>query len=246
MSVPKLLDEVFRELKHYKNPDNTPVLQEITHPNNGTRTLFIYFANIDVRDNFMREVRLSTLSHTRGANSLKIVLYQLGFKNTAPHGKTYSELRLTDHAGHNVTINAYQNIILPSFTLEESNHINRFAERIRERKYQHIRDALRNYQSPVHSPSRSPQPSTSGIQQNSLPQVGGPMRNPRQRQHVNTEHDPYELPPLSIPRPRAPRPQIPLSPQRQVSPIRQYTSSEDLDFAVEVMRSHAKTPSPRR
>ncbi|MDE9456160.1 hypothetical protein, partial [Xenorhabdus bovienii] len=41
------------------------------------------------------------------------------------------------------------------------------------------------------SPSRSPQPSTSSIQQNSLPQVGGPMRNPRQRQHVNTEHDPY-------------------------------------------------------
>ncbi|MDE9557125.1 hypothetical protein KKJ06_17275 [Xenorhabdus bovienii] len=99
------------------------------------------------------------------------------------------------------------------------------------------------------SPSRSPQPSTSGIQQNSLPQVGGPMRNPRQRQHVNTEHDPYELPPLSIPRPRAPKPQIPLSPQQQVSPIRPVydkPSSEDFDDMLETLRSHARTPSPRR
>ncbi|WP_071825696.1 C2H2-type zinc finger protein [Xenorhabdus bovienii] len=60
----------------------------------------------------------------------------------------------------------------------------------------------------------------------------------------------YSPVPVNIPRPHAPRPpsspQTPLSPQRQVSPIRQYTSSEDLDFAVEIMRSHAKTPSPRR
>ncbi|MDE9564395.1 hypothetical protein KKI93_10015 [Xenorhabdus bovienii] len=51
--------------------------------------------------------------------------------------------------------------------------------------------------------------------------------NTRQR---SLSPDPYERPPLPIQRLRAPRPQIPLSPQRQVSPIRPVydkPSSED-------------------
>ncbi|MBC8951039.1 MULTISPECIES: hypothetical protein [Xenorhabdus] len=64
---------------------------------------------------------------------------------------------------------------------------------------------------------------------------------------------PYERPPLSIQPPGAPRPpsrpQTPLSLQRPVSPIRPVydnPSSEDIDDILETLRSHVRTPSPRR
>ncbi|PHM45889.1 hypothetical protein Xmau_00280 [Xenorhabdus mauleonii] len=252
MPVPKL-DEVFRELKNYKNPDNTPVLQEITLPNNGVRTLLISFADINVRKNFIKKVRLSSFSGGRGTNTLSAILHQLGFEPTIPvlRPQPQLEFRLTDHAGYNVTINSYQNIILPSFTQEESNYINRFAERWSKGKYQNVRDSLSNYQSPAPSPtsslfsrqeshstlrsllnkspspSRSPQPSTSGIQRYSPTQVSRPTRIQRSQQSVNTTYDPYARPP-GAPRPLS-RPQTRYEPQSSIYSQRSPTYKEWFD-----------------
>ncbi|WP_340608320.1 hypothetical protein [Xenorhabdus bharatensis] len=255
MSVLKL-DEVFKELMRHRNPSGTPVLQEVTH--NGTRTLFIRFDNPNVRKNFTEKA--GVYNYRRGSNGgvhyYLNIFTALGFESTIPwhesSGRPKLEFRLTDHPGYDVTINAYQNILLLSYSPEESNQINRFKERLDEKnkRYQHIRDALRNYQSPTASPARGPQaiqqsrimayqhgdiPGTSNFLQ--IAQSGGPVR--RLAPSTSQRSAPYQQPQRSsslrssvytsvpdvIPRPHAPRP-----PARPQTPYlsQPSTSSEGL------------------
>ncbi|MDC9605593.1 hypothetical protein [Xenorhabdus griffiniae] len=167
MSVPKF-NEVFEELMRYRNPSGTPVLQEVTH--NGTKTLLIRFDDINARTSFADKTRLTTKGYLRrNSNSYSYVLEQLGFESTNPwyinSNVAKLEFRLTNHPGYDVTIHAYQNILLPSYSPEESSSLNLFKERLDEnkRKYQNIRDSLRNYRSPRSSPAKSPQVESSGF-----------------------------------------------------------------------------------
>ncbi|MDE9565739.1 hypothetical protein KKI93_17140 [Xenorhabdus bovienii] len=237
------LNEFFHKLENTYNPTGISVLSEYTDPINRNKTLVVAFENENVRNDLRQRARLANNRQTTTNNSLLGKLHQLGFEFDRGLTQlicsdihTSSAFKLTNHAGYDITLSTYKSVILPSFSSEESSCLNRFKERMMEKKYQYIRERLKSYQSPTASPSRSPQPCSSSL---NTQQRSSPPRSPV-----------YTPVPVNIPRPHAPRlpssPQTPLSPQRQVSPIRQYTSSEDLDFAVEVMRSHAKTPSPRR
>ncbi|MBC8950051.1 MULTISPECIES: hypothetical protein [Xenorhabdus] len=167
MPFPKL-NNLFQELTRYINPRGTPALQEIIDPTNGTRTLLIRFESIKARTSFTDKVGLSQFGCS--CNHFITIFKALGFEPTNPWcGKGSSdarlEFKLTNHPGYNVTIHAYQNILLPSYSPEENSWINRFKERLDEkkRKYQGIRDRLRNYRSPGSSPVRSPQAESSGF-----------------------------------------------------------------------------------
>ncbi|OKP02275.1 hypothetical protein [Xenorhabdus eapokensis] len=160
MPVP-ILDNVFQELTRYKNPSGKPVLREVEYADNKTKTLLILFDDIDVRTSFSKKAGLGQLPSR--SDYIVNILNQLGFKPLASRLKL--RFRLADHPRYNVTIHAYQKILLPSYSPEENNWTDLFKERLDEksRKYQGIRDSLRKYHSPVSSPSGSPQAESSGF-----------------------------------------------------------------------------------
>ncbi|WP_338803102.1 hypothetical protein WDV76_12135 [Xenorhabdus griffiniae] len=165
-----VLEGVFRELENTRNPSGIPVLCEYNEPTNQNRTLTAIFENENVRNDLRRRAHLNQATNVSISNSLPNRLHQLGFEldmqlslSIRSHSQDGSVYRLANHTGYDVTLNAYKTIILPSFSPQDVYYINRFKERITERKYHNIQDALRNYQSPAPSPSRSPQPGPSGL-----------------------------------------------------------------------------------
>ncbi|MDE9455859.1 hypothetical protein [Xenorhabdus bovienii] len=78
-------------------------------------------------------------------------------------------------------------------------------------------------------------------------QIGGPMRVQTPPRHAG--QSPCNAPQLTPQLPVYPQPQTSMPPRRATSPIRPVydnPSSEDFDDMLETLRSHARTPSPRR
>ncbi|PHM69286.1 hypothetical protein [Xenorhabdus kozodoii] len=207
------LNEFFHELENTLNPTGTPALYEYIDPINQSRTLVVAFENEDVRSDLRQRARLNNCNSIAKINSLLYKLHQLGFEqdkrlaisicSNAYYGSAF---KLTNHAGYNITLSTYKSVILPSFSSGEPSYLNRFKERMMEKKYQYIRERLKSYQSPTASPSRSPQPGPSGL-------------NVRQRS-LSPRSPVYTSVPVNIPRSHAPRPprvQTPYTPQPSTS-----------------------------
>ncbi|PHM29063.1 hypothetical protein [Xenorhabdus innexi] len=199
------LEAFFRELEKTRNPNGTPVLCEHHESinQNRTRTLTVVFENEDVRHDLRKRAHLILERKSSASNSLPKKLHQLGFEHdrlmsSATKNSECSVYKLTNHSGYDVTLNAYKTVILPSFSPLDPSYLNRFKERMTERKYQHIRDSLRNYQSPVHSPARSPQPGPSGLHlpfQQVVQQAGtSTQRQTRQIDGAGSAFHPYRRP----------------------------------------------------